>query len=66
MCPLVLFYALCFAIYIYIYCTLRGRIKAPPVLYLSYSTVYVGCALYSTARDNGDSLAFLTQENKVQ
>ena len=35
-----------------------GESKAPPVLYPSYSTVYVEArAQYSPARDNGDSFS---------
>ena len=43
-----------------------GESKAPPVLYPSYSTVYVGRARY-TARHviTVIVLAFLTQENKA-
>ena len=61
---------LCFIVYMYIpfssyvhvhvyifivHC--MGESKALPVLYPSYSTVYVRRALYSMACDNGDSFS---------
>ena len=35
------------------------------MLYPSYSTVYVGHMLYSTARDNGDSFSLSYTRNKA-
>ena len=35
------------------------------MLYLSYSTVYVGCALYNTAHDSCDSFSLSYTRNKA-
>ena len=44
-----------------------GKSKAPPVLYPSYSTVYVWrCTQYSTACDNGDSFSLSNKAGKMQ
>ena len=43
--------------YMYLLYSVWANQRHLQVLYPSYSTVYVRCALYSTARDDGDSFS---------